>query len=316
MEAYGLEEIEQEISADSGDFYTAGDSFGPATNPSSQGYDGTSSGVEVYDISSPGPQMTATFALSGGSGSAALAEALDDDNQVWAMSGDAGWLGQSQVAYTSVALTAVAEAGYVFDGWSGDCTGIGSCVIDMTAARNVTAEFSAGQVLLREAVDNASLGWADSGDEPWFGQTQASYFDGDAAQSGKITDAQSSQLEPTLEGPGTLFFYWRVSSEDRFDFLRLWLDGTKQAEISGAVSWERQTLAIPAGQHGLRWSYDKNSSVSGGDDAGWIDQVVYVPDDGSGMLLSVTTNGQGSVTSTPSGIDCGTDCGETYPAGT
>jgi endoglucanase len=43
---------------------------------------------------------------------------------------------------TSVTLTAAAASGSSFAGWSGACTGTGSCVLSMTAARNVTATFN------------------------------------------------------------------------------------------------------------------------------------------------------------------------------
>ena len=43
---------------------------------------------------------------------------------------------------TSVTLTAAAASGSTFAGWSGSCTGTGSCVLSMTAARNVTATFN------------------------------------------------------------------------------------------------------------------------------------------------------------------------------
>jgi hypothetical protein len=42
----------------------------------------------------------------------------------------------------SVTLTAAAASGSTFAGWSGSCTGTGSCVLAMTAARNVTATFN------------------------------------------------------------------------------------------------------------------------------------------------------------------------------
>lgn len=42
---------------------------------------------------------------------------------------------------TVVTLTAAAEPGYAFGGWSGACTGTGSCVVTMDAAKNVTATF-------------------------------------------------------------------------------------------------------------------------------------------------------------------------------
>jgi uncharacterized repeat protein (TIGR02543 family) len=45
-------------------------------------------------------------------------------------------------AGTPVSLTATPDEGSVFDGWSGDCSGTGSCEVTMTGARNVTATFS------------------------------------------------------------------------------------------------------------------------------------------------------------------------------
>lgn len=42
----------------------------------------------------------------------------------------------------SVTLTASADAGSSFAGWSGACTGSGPCVVAMTAARSVTATFN------------------------------------------------------------------------------------------------------------------------------------------------------------------------------
>jgi len=44
---------------------------------------------------------------------------------------------------TTVTLTAVAASGSVFGGWSGACSGTGSCVLAVNANMNVTANFSA-----------------------------------------------------------------------------------------------------------------------------------------------------------------------------
>ena len=43
---------------------------------------------------------------------------------------------------TSVTLTAVASSGSSFAGWSGACSGTGTCTVSMTAARTITATFN------------------------------------------------------------------------------------------------------------------------------------------------------------------------------
>lgn len=48
---------------------------------------------------------------------------------------------ESYATGTSVTLTATPSAGSVFAGWSGACTGTGTCTVAMTEARSVTATF-------------------------------------------------------------------------------------------------------------------------------------------------------------------------------
>ena len=79
-------------------------------------------------------------------------------------------------------------------------------------------------------------------------------------------------------GPGTLTFWWSVSSELGYDYLEFYLDGILQnGRISGEVSWNQQTFNIAAGSHSLRWRYVKDVGVSSGQDRGWVDQVSFAP---------------------------------------
>jgi hypothetical protein len=87
--------------------------------------------------------VTATFEV----GTFILSVAKDGDGAGTVTSSPAGIdcgsdCSQSYVFNTSVMLTATPVAGSVFAGWSGDCTGTGSCTVTMGQARSVTATFN------------------------------------------------------------------------------------------------------------------------------------------------------------------------------
>lgn len=115
------------------------------------------------------------------------------------------------------------------------------------------------------------------GDASWFGQSSVYYYDSDAVQSGAISDSAESWLTATVNTAGTLTFYWKVSSEDGYDWLEFYVDTVRQDHISGTVDWEQKTYNIGSGTHTLKWRYMKDSSVSDGDDCGWLDYVVWTP---------------------------------------
>ena len=129
---------------------------------------------------------------------------------------------------------------------------------------------------LSEALDTA-LSFTTGGSADWFGQTTTSYYDGDAAQSGDISEEQDSWMQTTVSGKGTVTFYWKVSSEDNFDFLEFYIDGSLQNQISGSVDWQQKTYTITtSGSHALEWRYVKDGNVDSDSDCGWVDKVEWV----------------------------------------
>ena len=124
-------------------------------------------------------------------------------------------------------------------------------------------------------MDNLALTWTTSGNANWSMQTAVYYYGGDAAQSGAITDSQSTSIRTTVTGPGTLTYYWKVSSEMFYDYLKFYLDGAEQVNISGSVDWQQKTYALSSGAHTLEWRYTKDGSVSAGSDRGWLDKVEF-----------------------------------------
>ena len=132
-----------------------------------------------------------------------------------------------------------------------------------------------GPVPIGQALDASGLVWNTSGNAPWASESSVTYDGVAAAQSGLITDNQSSSLQTTVTGPGALSFWWKVSSERWFDYLTLYIDGVEQAAISSEVDWQQQTFAVDSGNHTLEWTYAKDPNVSAGADAGWLDQVTF-----------------------------------------
>ncbi|HDZ25447.1 MAG TPA: PEGA domain-containing protein [Candidatus Aminicenantes bacterium] len=141
--------------------------------------------------------------------------------------------------------------------------------------------FEINSVDISEAVDNSDLAWSTGGDADWFGQAGSYYYDGDALQSGAVSDSQLSYVQTTVTGgPGSLNFYWKVSSENTFDNLTFYVDGVEvpNYQISGEVDWEQKTYSIGGGSYLVKWEYKKDSSLSSGSDCGWLDKVELILD--------------------------------------
>jgi len=142
---------------------------------------------------------------------------------------------------------------------------------------SVIDNFGPGTLTLSDALES-SLSWSTGGDAEWFATTSDYYYDGDSARSGNISDSQSTWISTTVSGKGTVKFYWKVSSEIN-DTLTFYVDGTPVYTISGNVNWEERTYTIDtAGIHELKWVYAKDSYGSGGEDCGYLDYVIWIPE--------------------------------------
>src|SRR5439155_25354102 len=84
-----------------------------------------------------------------------------------------------------------------------------------------------------------------------------------------------SWMETTVTGPGTLTFWWKVSSETNRDYLEFYVGGVMRTNISGELNWQQQSLSLVPGSQTLRWRYSKDYYGSSGQDKGWVDQVSF-----------------------------------------
>ena len=147
---------------------------------------------------------------------------------------------------------------------------------------SVSAQFSLpiGEIYEDWENDNPFVfNWVNSGNAPWTRDSITKYEGDYSMRSGTITDNQTSTLsiDVNVTNDDTLSFYYKVSSESNYDFLHFYIDGVLRNEWSGEEGWDRAAYFIPNGTHTLTWTYQKDYSASEGEDAAWIDYIVFPP---------------------------------------
>ena len=180
----------------------------------------------------------------------------------------------SEYSYLPIPL----KVGYSFIGWFTEAEGGVEVEAADRCKTGVTRLYAHWEVYddpFADAICAArNLMFFSAGESPWF-------VDGGAARSGLISDRASTTLSTTFRGRGTLSFRWRTSCEELWDNLSVRLDGELLSEISGVRDWEQFTMQVGgAGSHTVEWTYSKDGSYSGGEDCGWVDDVVWTPAEG------------------------------------
>lgn len=122
-----------------------------------------------------------------------------------------------------------------------------------------------------------SYPWLLSGSLPWTIDSTDHYDGSYSAKSGVIAHDQSSSMQTTrvLTAGGNLSFWYKVSSESGYDYLKFYIDGVQQGQWSGTVGWTQASYTLSAGTRILKWEYSKDSSVSSGSDCAWIDRIIF-----------------------------------------
>ncbi len=96
-------------------------------------------------------------------------------------------------------------------------------------------------------------------------------------RSGKITHNTSSSLQIEIEVLQTdsVVFDYMVSSEEDYDYLKFFIDDILVAQWSGETGWNRYAHILAPGNRLLEWRYQKDMNTIKGEDASWIDNVVF-----------------------------------------
>lgn len=143
-------------------------------------------------------------------------------------------------------------------------------------------------------------GFITSGHQPWGTDTVLPGAGTRSARSGAILDRQRSVLgfTATMTAPGNVSFLIKISSEQNFDFFSFWIDGVPLVQASGEVPWSTFTTsaAVPAGTHHFVFVYEKDSELSSGLDAVWIDNLT-IPNSENVTFATVNPATAGGATS-------------------
>ena len=127
-----------------------------------------------------------------------------------------------------------------------------------------------------EGGDMTQFDWQTGGNSEWFVTDNDPYEGVYCAQSGNISDNQDSWLKLDYEvvNPDTISFYFKVSSENSFDYLRFYINNSEMGEWSGQVGWQKASYAVMQGNYTFKWEYEKDFSISNGSDCAWLDYIV------------------------------------------
>jgi hypothetical protein len=119
--------------------------------------------------------------------------------------------------------------------------------------------------------------WINTSPVPWTITSGESYEGTMSAVSGMIghNGVTTLKINIDLPLPDTIRFWYKVSSEPNYDFLRLTVNGSEVFKTSGEREWTQRIVLLTAGTHLLEWSYVKDGSVSSGSDRAWIDQIDF-----------------------------------------
>lgn len=165
---------------------------------------------------------------------------------------------------------------------------------------------------LAEALDVPLWTVATDGDALWTVDESAGRNGSSCARSGLIGDNQECELSTTVDGAGTLTFWWKVDCEDdpdydNWDYLMFEVDGTEISRIDGNSDWRKVSVKIKAeGRHDVAWRYSKDytdDDMTGIADCGWVDQVVWTPLAGESEVPVAWLEGLGVVSSGMSAAD-------------
>ena len=178
---------------------------------------------------------------------------------------------------TDVTLTASAAAGSTFAGWTGACTGTGQCVVSMDGDRSVTATFNTSPPPTQHTLTVTKSG-TGSGTVSGGGINCGTNCSQDTQDYDEGTDVTLT----ASAAAGSTFAGW-----------------------TGACSGTNPCVISMDGDRSVTATFNEQASPP-----------PPPPPTTHTLTVAKSGTGAGTVTSSPSGISCGSDCSQGYTVGT
>jgi len=160
-----------------------------------------------------------------------------------------------------------------------------------------------------ESANFTYLPWEFSGLSDWVIDSNEASSGNYSVRSGALSDAAEGEnvvsdlfLTITTVEDGFIRFDKKISCEDvgadtgnYYDYLAFYIDGIEQDKWAGENNWSSSSFQVSAGEHELRWRFNKDQGVLGGQDAVWIDNIAFPPCDNISGSISGDLNYDGDV---------------------
>lgn len=167
----------------------------------------------------------------------------------------------------------------------------------LSYTNQITLVVGQGSVEDFESADFTQFEWMQDGTNLLWQVTNSESHDGTySARSNSSTGhGQTSALKLvwTSSIDDSISFWRMASSENNYDFFYFYIDNQEMDRSSGTNnSWERVSFFVPAGTHTFLFTYEKDGSVSRGDDCAYIDGI-QLPKNGAARQYTLDTVCQG-----------------------
>ncbi|PNR97104.1 S8 family serine peptidase [Petrotoga sp. 9PWA.NaAc.5.4] len=109
---------------------------------------------------------------------------------------------------------------------------------------------------------------------------------------GNINDNQKSWVETTftVDTVASLSFKVKVSSENNYDWFKVYVNNVEKLRLSGEQDWMTYSVLLDSGSHTVRFAYEKDISLSVGEDTAWLDDIVIAKPFGISGEITINNN--------------------------